>query len=119
MKPVGDHQITGDRMASSRSAPEKRINPCCSSNRRKIEPEIPDVPETPAKVVRCSSNSDRSSQEKGKRPFGSTKSFGKSMMRKWSLAGFFKNYQSSEKILRREKHHQDLELNRMVISFGL
>ncbi|KAL2611049.1 hypothetical protein R1flu_022741 [Riccia fluitans] len=80
-------------------------------SRRKIKPELPGMPETRAKFA-----SDGQAREK--RPILCRKALGKSL-RRFSSGGLFKDYQGSEKILRREEYHQGLEVNRMVISFGL
>ncbi|KAL2611051.1 hypothetical protein R1flu_022743 [Riccia fluitans] len=99
------------RMASYRCDSGKRIK---TFSRRKIKPELPDVPETHAKFA-----SDRNNgQAREKRPILCRKALGKSL-RRLSPCGFFKDYQGNEKILRREEYHQGLEVNRMVISFGL
>ncbi|KAG6544197.1 hypothetical protein Mapa_014397 [Marchantia paleacea] len=93
-------------MASSASG--KRSKMCGS---RRIGPELPDVSETHAEVFACDKP-----KPKAKKPT-LRKSLGKSLKKWWSA--WCKDFHNDEKILRREEHQRRLEVNRIVISFGL
>lgn len=100
-------------MAASASGERKRSKLGGGGGRR-IGPELPDVCETRAEVVfEC----DKAMLQAKKKKPTLRASLGKSLKKWWSA--WCKDFHSDEKVLRREEHQRGLEVNRIVMSFGL